>query len=132
MLKKYFKKYNIFIKQGRDFLLFGTLNFLITNLVLQVSLFIFKIWLATLISQSLNFIIGYFLYSKYVFKVKIGSKFRLLKYLILSLSIWYINLFLIVYFSNYFSISSNFGAGLAIPIIVIFSFFSQRFLIFRK
>ena len=70
MLKKYFKKYNIFIKQGRDFLLFGTLNFLITNLVLQVSLFIFKIWLATLISQSLNFIIGYFLYSKYVFKVK--------------------------------------------------------------
>ena len=132
MLKKYFKKYNIFIKQGRDFLLFGTLNFLITNLVLQVSLFIFKIWLATLISQSLNFIIGYFLYSKYVFKVKIGSKLRLLKYLILSLSTWYINLFLIVYFSNYFSISSNFGAGLAIPIIVIFSFFSQRFLIFRK
>ena len=132
MLKKYFKKYNIFIKQGRDFLLFGTLNFLITNLVLQVSLFIFKIWLATLISQSLNFIIGYFLYSKYVFKVKEGSKLRLLKFLILSLSIWYINLFLIVYFSNSFSISSNFGAGLAIPIIVIFSFFSQRFLIFRK
>ena len=131
MLKKYFKKNN-FIKQGRDFLLFGTLNFLITNLVLQVSLFIFKIWLATLISQSLNFIIGYFLYSKYVFKVKIGSKLRLLKFLILSISAWYINLFLIVFFSNYFSISSNFGAGLAIPIIVIFSFFSQRFLIFKK
>ena len=132
MLKKYFKKYNIFIKQGRDFLLFGTLNFLITNLVLQVSLFIFKIWLATLISQSLNFIIGYFLYSKYVFKVKIGSKLRLLKFLILSISAWYINLFLIVYFSNYFSISSNLGAVFAIPIIVIFSFFSQRFLIFKK
>ena len=132
MLKKYFKKYNFFIKQGRDFLLFGTLNFLITNLVLQVSLFIFKIWLATLISQSLNFTIGYFLYSKYVFKVKIGSKLRLLKYLILSISVWYINLFLIVFFSNYFSISSNFSAGLAIPIIVIFSFFSQRFLVFRK
>jgi putative flippase GtrA len=131
MLKKYFKKNN-FIKQGRDFLLFGTLNFLITNLVLQASLFIFKIWLATLISQSLNFIIGYFLYSKYVFKVKIGSKLRLLKFLILSISAWYINLFLIIFFSNYFSISSNLGAGLAIPIIVIFSFFSQRFLIFRK
>jgi putative flippase GtrA len=132
MLKKYFKKYNIFIKQGRDFLLFGTLNFLITNLVLQVSLFFLKIWLATLISQSLNFIIGYFLYSKYVFKVKIGSKLRLLKYLILSISAWYINLFLIVFFSKYFSISSNLGAVLAIPIIVIFSFFSQRFLIFKK
>ena len=123
---------NIFIKQGRDFLLFGTLNFLITNLVLQVSLFIFKIWLATLISQSLNFIIGYFLYSKYVFKVKIGSKLRLLKFLILSISTWYINLFLIVSFSNYFSISTNLAAVLAIPIIVIFSFFSQRFFIFKK
>ncbi len=132
MLKKYFKKYNILIQQGRDFLLFGTLNFLITNLVLQVSLFIFKIWLATLISQSLNFIIGYFLYSKYVFKVKIGSKLRLLKFLILSIFAWYINIFLIVFFSNYFSISSNLGAGFAIPIIVIFSFFSQRFLIFKK
>ena len=132
MLKKYFKKYNIFIKQGRDFLLFGTLNFLITNLVLQVTLFIFKVWLATLISQILNFIIGYFLYSKYVFKVKIGSKLRLLKFLILSISTWYINLFLIVSFSNYFSISSNLGAVLAIPIIVIFSFFSQRFFIFKK
>ena len=132
MLKKYFKKYNIFIKQGRDFLLFGTLNFLITNLVLQVTLFIFKVWLATLISQILNFIIGYFLYSKYVFKVKIGSKLRLLKFLILSISTWYINLFLIVSFSNYFSISTNLAAVLAIPIIVIFSFFSQRFFIFKK
>ena len=51
----------------KNFLVLGLLNFLITNIVLQISLLFLPILLATILSLIINIIFGFYLYGKFVF-----------------------------------------------------------------
>ena len=85
--------------EKRLFLIFGIFNFLITNFILQVLLLLTPTIFATVISQTVNLIIGYYLYGKKVFKFTILSNFIFFKYLFLAFNLWILNFGLINIFS---------------------------------
>ena len=116
--------------EKRLFLLFGIFNFLITNLVLQISLFLIPTLFATVLSQTVNILIGYFLYGKKVFKLKELNKFVFRKYLALALILWMLNFFLIQYFF-YLGVNKNITAIYVIPLLVGISYLSQRNFVFK-
>tara|TARA_A100001388_G_scaffold256486_1_gene221657 strand:- start:476 stop:910 length:435 start_codon:yes stop_codon:yes gene_type:complete len=116
--------------EKRLFLTFGILNFLITNLVLQILLFLIPTLFATALSQIVNILIGYFLYGKKVFKLKELNKFVFRKYLVLALILWMLNFFLIQSFF-YLGVNKNIIAICVIPLLVSISYLSQRNFVFK-
>ena len=121
-----------FKKRGekRLFLSFGIFNFLVTNFVLQVLLFLIPTILATVISQLVNLIIGYYLYGKRVFKFKKLIKVIFLKYLFLAFILWILNFGLIQYFF-YYDFNKNITAIFIIPLLVLISYLAQKYFVFR-
>ena len=97
-LKKYYKYQKV------RFLLFGSLNVLATNILLQILLVLIKIHQATFISQVFNLLVGFYLYRNKVFKSNNFRKRAFLNYLILSISSWQINLMLILLSNHIFKI----------------------------
>ena len=116
--------------EKRLFLTFGILNFLITNLVLQISLFLIPTLFATVLSQTVNILIGYFIYGKKVFKLKELNKFVFRKYLLLALILWMLNFFLIQSLF-YVGVNKNITAICVIPLLVIISYLTQRNFVFK-
>ena len=130
----FFERYffNFKNKTKIKFLFFGILNFLITQIILGLGLLLIPIYLATFISQITNFIIGYYLYSRFVFdfKKKYLSK-NFILYLSYAILIWLIN-WLTIYFINInFNINKNLIAILLIPFLVVFSYLVQKNIIFK-
>ena len=121
-----------FKKDGKKrlFLIFGIFNFLITNLTLQVLLFLIPTIFATVISQLVNLIIGFYLYGKKVFKFRKLNKLVFTKYLFLALILWLLNFGLIQYFF-YNGINKNITAIFVIPLLVLISYLSQKYFVFR-
>lgn len=117
-------------KTKRLFLVFGVINFLITNITLQILLLFLPTLFATVLSQLVNFLIGYYLYGKKVFNIaKLNSSiFR--KYLILSVILWLLNFGFIELFF-YYGMNKNLSAIIIIPFLVSLSYLSQKYLIFR-
>lgn len=120
------------LKQGKNFLLLGSINFFITNIFLQLFLLKLPIIMSTFLSQIINISLGYFLYSNFVFKVKKNSYGNILKYLILAFVLWQLNSLLILKISTNFLISKNIAALLIIPLLTFLSFLSQKYFIFKK
>ena len=118
--------------EAKNFLVLGFINFLITNLILQISLLIFPVWVSTLVSQVINYILGLNLYGKYVFKKKILTKRIALKYLIISAMAWILNTLFINLIVNLNGFSEGLAAFTVIPIIVIYSFLAQKYFAFRN
>ena len=122
----------IYLNRGekRLFLLFGIINFLITNTVLQISLLILPTLLATVLSQVVNLLIGYNLYGKKVFKLNSLNKLIFKKYLFLATFLWISNFLLI---QSLFDIgfNKNLVAFLIIPLLVAISYFSQKYYVFK-
>ena len=116
----------------RNFLILGFLNFLITNIILQVLLLISSISIATFISQFTNIIIGYFLYGKLVFLVKNKNFKNFLKYSIIALITWQLNYFSINFFYSQLSFNKNIAAILMIPILTLISYLLQKYYVFAK
>ena len=116
--------------EKRLFFTFGIFNFLITNFVLQVLLLLIPTILATVISQVVNLILGYYLYGKKVFKFTILSKFIFFKYLFLAFILWMLNYGLIQYFF-YEGFNKNLIAIFIIPLLVLISYLSQKYFVFR-
>ena len=116
--------------EKRLFLTFGILNFLITNLVLQISLFLIPTLFATVLSQTVNILIGYFLYGKKVFKLKELNKFVFRKYLLLALILWMLN-FLLIQSLFYVGVNKNITAICVIPLLVSISYLTQRNFVFK-
>ena len=86
MIKINFKSFNLLSKgRKRLFLFYGIANFLITNLVLHLLLLVIPIYLATIVSQITNLIIGFYLYGKKVFKMDLLTYKELSKYILLAL-----------------------------------------------
>ena len=117
-------------KTKRLFLVFGVINFLITNIILQILLLFLPTLFATVFSQSVNFLIGYYLYGKKVFNIaKLNSSiFR--KYSILSVILWLLNFGFIQLFF-YYGMNKNLSAIIIIPFLVSLSYLSQKYLIFK-
>ena len=117
-------------KTKRLFLGFGFINFLITNIILQISLLFSPTLFATVLSQLVNFLIGYYLYGKKVFNIAKLNSSIFKKYLILSVILWLLNFgFIDLFF--YYGMNKNLSAIIIIPFLVSFSYLSQKYLIFR-
>ena len=134
MIKYKFK--NIFIKikdsgRKRRFILYGAINLLITILALQIFILFITPVLATFLSQIVNLLIGFFMYSKRVFKVSNIEKRAAIKYLVLSILIWNSNWIGITIINNFIN-NKNLSAILMVPLAVLISFIGQRFFVFVK
>ena len=119
--------------QKRLFLLSGIINIIITNLFLQLFLSTSYIstFLATLFSQLINMLLGYFIYSKLVFKKKdIFIKKFIIKYLLLMTIIWLSNSYYI-HLLEFAGFDRNMAALFLIPLLAFISFLVQKFLIFN-
>lgn len=127
---KVLKRFEI-TKTKKLFLAFGVLNFIITNTVLQVSLLLIPIILATILSQIINVSIGYFFYGKKVFKLNNLNNYTLKKYVLLACILWILNFGFIQLFFQY-GFNKNLTAILMIPFLVIFSYLSQKYYVFKK
>ena len=117
--------------EKRLFLFFGGFNFLITNLVLQINLLIMPIILATILSQFINLIIGYYFYGKKVFKLKSLSNLIFKKYSLLAFSLSILN-FSLIHYLSYLGINKNLSAIYVIPLLVLISYLVQKMFVFKK
>ena len=115
-----------------SYILFGTINTLITNILLQILINLYPLWLSTFISQLLNLIIGFFTYSFFVYKVRKIYIKQFFKFLVLCIFSWNLNTFLILLMNDIFNINIRLSALLALPLIASFSFFSQNKFIYNK
>ena len=113
------------------FLIYGLINVLSTNLILQISLLFIPIIFATLISQIFNLNFGFYLYGLKVFKVKFLSKKIYIKYLFFHLLLWILNWFLINVIYSY-NVSKNLAALFVLPFLALISFVYQKNIVFIK
>lgn len=114
----------------RLFIVYGILNFLITNIILQVNLILIPTFLATVLSQLVNLLIGYYLYGKKVFKFKNLNKFVFRKYLFLALISWMFN-FGLIQSLFYIGFNKNLAAIFIIPFLVTISYLGQKKFVFK-
>ena len=131
-MKKFTKNTLSFQSNGKKrlFLIFGVFNFLITNITLQILLFIIPTLFATIISQIINFLLGFYLYGTKVFKVVNLNNIFFKRYLLLSLILWILN-FGFIQSLFYFGLNKNFAALILIPPLVVISYLTQKFYVFR-
>ena len=132
MFKKDFKFFKI-SSHGRKrlFLFYGITNFLITNSILHLLLFVIPIFLATIASQIANLIIGFYLYGKKVFKMKNLTYQEFRKYILLASFNWTLN-YVSIRFMYENGINKNLAAIFTIPFLVLISYSFQRRYIFIK
>ena len=132
MFKIDFKYFKISSKgRKRLFLFYGIINFLITNLVLHLLLFVIPIFLATIASQITNLIIGFYLYGKKVFKMKNLTYQEFRKYILLASFNWTLN-YVSIRFMYENGINKNLAAIFTIPFLVLISYSFQKKYIFIK
>ena len=119
-------------KTSKRFAIFGLFNFFATQIILGLMLLFFPVYIATFFSQFMNIVIGYYVYSKYVFsfKKKYSSK-SIILYLSYAILIWLINRFLIYFISLNFYINKNISAILILPLLVLLSYLVQKNIIFK-
>ncbi len=113
------------------FILFGSINVLLTNLIIQILLFFTKPILSTLIGQLFNFSFGFYFYGKNVFKVKYLKRYHFKKYIFLNIFIWNINWIIISSFST-FGFSKNIIALFLVPPLALVSYLFQKNNVFKK
>jgi len=113
------------------FVILGLINLLLTNIILQFLLLIVPTIYATFVSQIFNFLFGFYLYGKKVFKVNYLKKKHFIKYFLLCIIVWNINWLTINYISM-FAYSKNIIALLLIPPLALISYISQKYFVFKK
>ena len=114
------------------FLVFGTINIIITQIILAICLLFLDVSISTLISQFANVLVGYNLYSRYVFNYRKIFSNSIFFYIIFSIFTWHLNWFLIYSINFHYGLNKNLIAILVLPILVLFSYFFQRNIIFNK
>ena len=116
MKKKTFKffKYSIFNKEKKDFIFWGILNLVFTNILLQILLSYGAIKISTFISQIFNITFGKFFF-----------------YLLLAFFSWNFNWVFILKLYN-LGFNKNFSAIIVAPLLAINSYLIQKYFIFRK
>jgi hypothetical protein len=115
----------------RRFLLFGVVNGLLTNGALLVLLHLVTIGLATLLSQLLNLVLGYWLYGKRVFGVERFAWRSAGAYGGLAGAIWLLN-WLGIRGLTGFGLARGWAAVAMIPVLAALSYAVQKTLIFPQ
>ena len=113
------------------FIIFGMINLFLTNLILQVCLFLFPTILATFISQLFNFLFGFYFYGRKVFIVRVLTKNQFIKYFLLSALIWNLNWISISFLSLY-GFAKNIIALTIVPPLALISYICQKNFVFRN
>ena len=132
MLKVNLKNFKLLSKgRKRLFLFYGITNFLVTNSILHLLLLVLPIFLATIVSQITNLLIGFYLYGKKVFKMNNLTHKELRKYILLASFIWAMN-FMSIRFMYEYGMNKNLAAILIIPFLVLISYTFQKKYIFVK
>ena len=129
MFEKFKKRYKD--PKKKLFIIYGFINLLLTNIILQFFLLIVPIIYATFVSQLFNFLFGFYLYGKKVFKVRYLNNIHFLKYFLLSILVWNTNWLSINYVSM-FGYSKNIIALFLVPPLALISYLSQKYLVFKK
>ena len=120
--------------QKRRFGVAGIINVLITNAALQALLAsnLANVAVATLISQSINTILGYTIYGKLVFGAKsLRQREPVIRYSLLMIAIWLLNTTGIE-LGSVLSLSKNAAAILMIPLLAVLSYVGQKHWVFSK
>lgn len=132
-LVNFYEKNKIYknIKKKTLFIIYGFANFLLTNTILQILLFFLPSIYATLVSQIFNLSFGFYFYGKNVFRIKSLNSQQFIKYLILNIFLWNFNWIMIDFISSY-GLSKNISAITIIFPLALFSYISQKLLIFKK
>tara|TARA_Y100000589_G_C26954595_1_gene547990 strand:+ start:95 stop:475 length:381 start_codon:yes stop_codon:yes gene_type:complete len=121
------QNYNIKIR----FIILGLLNILFTNIFLQIIILLFPLWISTFFSQMFNVILGFFLYSNLVFKIRKKNLGRFIKYFLFSIFTWNLNALIIFKINYHLNIDIRLSAILTIPLLAILSFYFQKKIIFK-
>ena len=116
-------KSNSFIK----FVILGGFITLLSNGSLLLMIYVLPLAVSTFISRILHAYLGYLANKYSVFQRK-GNP---IAYILLVIVSWLLQWFLIKTLSN-LGFSYLFAIIVVIPFLVFFSFFSQKFLVFRK
>ena len=120
--------------QKRRFGVAGIINVLITNAALQSLLAsnLASIAVATLISQSINTILGYAIYGKLVFGAKgLRERVPIIRYGLLMIAMWLLNATGIE-LGAAVSLSKNAAAIVMVPCLAVLSYIAQKYWVFRK
>ena len=120
--------------QKRRFGVAGIINVLITNAALQSLLAsnLASIAVATLISQSINTILGYAIYGKLVFGAKgLREREPIIRYGVLMIAMWLLNATGIE-LGAAVSLSKNAAAIVMVPCLAVLSYIAQKYWVFRK
>ena len=120
------------LNQGKKFLMYGIFNFIITNVILQLLLLFLNVWSSAIISQIINNLLGFKLYSRYVFKVNNYRNSIFIKYILFALFSYILCAKSIIIISDYYLISRNLAAFILVPFLTTYSFLSQKYLVFKK
>ena len=128
-MKKDMKFIISFSKRKILFIIFGLINVLLSNIILQILLLFNSIVFSTFFSQLFNFSFGFYFYGKNVFSVRILNQYHFLKYLCLNIILWNSNWLIINHFSL-LGYSKNLIALLIIPLLALISYSLQRYIIF--
>ena len=102
----------IFNKKRYLFIYFGSINVLLTNIIIQI-------------------LFGFYFYGKNVFKVSFLQKSHFKKYIFLNIFIWNIN-WIIISYLNLFGISKNIIALFLVPPLALISYLSQKYIVFKE
>lgn len=123
------KLFNLEIK----FIFFGILNVILSNLFLQILLFLnfIPIDISTFIYIIFNALFGYLIYGKFVFRVVQIIKIKYMIKYSLSLLISWIILNTAIYQFLKINISPNISSIIMIPFLTSYSFLIQKFWIFK-
>ncbi|MBW3057531.1 hypothetical protein CU311_08950 [Prochlorococcus marinus str. MU1402] len=113
------------------FIIYGLINTLVSNIFLQIIILLFPLWISTFLSQMFNVILGFFIYSNLVFKLRRKPLEKFVKYFLFSIFTWNLNAFLIFNMNYHLNINVRISAILAIPILTILSFYFQKKIIFK-
>ena len=120
--------------QKRRFGVGGIINVLITNAALQALLAsnLASVAVATLISQSINTILGYAIYGKLVFGAQgLRHKKPIIRYSLIMVGMWLLNT-VGIEFGSAANLSKNVAAILMVPCLAVLSYIAQKYWVFRK
>ena len=119
------------------FLLYGFVNFLVTNLLLVGLLSIATpTFLASGFAVLFNFLFGYFLNRNLVFNrrdlLHNSNKYYMLKYGLVALGSWFVYMICIPLICELLNTTKSIAAITLIPVLTIYSYLMQSRLVFNK
>ena len=120
--------------QKRRFGVAGIINVILTNAALQALLAsnLANVAVATLISQSINTILGYIIYGKLVFGAKgLRQREPVIRYGLLMIAMWLLNT-IGIELGSVLSLSKNAAAIVMVPCLAVLSYSAQKYWVFRK